>query len=227
LAYVPAPDEERLLTEFDFFVFPVRLSRLAAYDENGRQYRHDRELAEEYVVASLTTALREFIEVKRRLSSISDREPLFLPPQNFRVSDSERVAGTFKSMVRQSTLWADPFTDIRRVSVTNQDLPNHVRPGAHKQVLADNRGLLFPSDPSRHGLERELPRDSSPQERKLFMRSRFRFGVRLDDGYHHDVQYLRRDLGGAIFECPRGGNRVLRSNYANVYPNDYVRASNP
>jgi len=29
LAYVPSADDERILTEFDFYVFPVRLTRLA------------------------------------------------------------------------------------------------------------------------------------------------------------------------------------------------------
>jgi hypothetical protein len=83
LAYVPADDEERLLSEFDFFVFPLRLARLADYDEHGRQHRHNRKVAEEYVVSLFETAVREFTEIKRRLSSVSDKEPLFLPPRNF------------------------------------------------------------------------------------------------------------------------------------------------
>lgn len=55
LAYIPAPDEERLLAEFDFFVFPVRLTLLAEYDERGRQRRHDREFADDYVIGSLVS----------------------------------------------------------------------------------------------------------------------------------------------------------------------------
>jgi hypothetical protein len=225
LAYVPAEDEERLLAEFDFFVFPVRLSRLADYDRHGRQCRHDRDLAEEYVVSSLETDLREFMEIKRRLSSACDREPLFLPPQNFKISESERMAEVFRGMVRQTASWADPFTRVRRVRVTSEDLPKFVRPGAQKAVLADVRGLLFPSDPSQHGLARELPKDSSPQDKKHLMRSLFRFGVRLNDGYHHDVQYAGRSLKGETFDCSRQGSVVLRCSYANVYPNDYVRPS--
>src|SRR5437763_242950 len=33
LAYVPADDEEQLLRKFDFFAFPVRLTRLAEYND--------------------------------------------------------------------------------------------------------------------------------------------------------------------------------------------------
>lgn len=226
LAYVPADDEERLLAEFEFFVFPVRLSRLAEYDEHGRQLRHDRKLAEGYVTSSLETNLREFKEVKRRLSSDSDKEPLFLPPRNFEVSDSERIAHVFKEMVRQTTAWTDPIAHVRRMRVTTRDLPKHVRPDASKQVLADARDLLFPADHSLHGPARELGDNSSTQDKKLFMRSRFRFGVPLKDGYHHDVQFAEgRRLQGERFECASRGAVNLRCLYANVYPNDYVRPS--
>jgi len=224
LAYVPAPDEERLLTEFDFFVFPVRLTLLAEYDWRGRRRRHDREFADDYVIGSLETALREFAEIKRRLSTVNDRDPLFLPPQNFRLSASERVADLFRDLARHRSSWAEPVTRIQQVRVTNDELPK-LRPGAQKFVLADSRGLLFPHDHSQHGFGRELESDSSPRDRRDFMRSRFRFGVPLSDGYHHDVQYGGRGLRGETFECSREGERTLTCSHANIYPNDYVRPS--
>ena len=224
LAYVPAADEERLLTEFEFFVFPVRLSRLADYDEHGRQLRHDLNIGKAYVFAELDTALRQFAEVKRRLSSASDREALFLPPRNFKTSGSERMVDVFRRMVRQTTSWTDSIPGAQRVKVENKDLPRHVRRGAQKTVLEDVRGLLFPSDPSRDGPARELAGDSSMEEMKHFLKSRFRFGVPLIDGYHHDVQYAGRSLRREEFECSREGPVTLTCPYANVYPNDYVRA---
>jgi hypothetical protein len=223
LAYVPASDDERLLAEFDFFVFPVRLTRLAEYDHYGRQYRHDRTTAEGYVVSSIQTALRDFVEVKRRLSSISMREPLFLPPRNFKVSQTERMADIFKDMRQAARPWGSPVTEIRTEKVTHDDLPKHVLGGGHKEVFSDSRGLLFPHDPTDHGPARDLPSASSHEERKQFMRSSFRFGVPLINGYHHDAQFARRDLGGTTFECPVGGIMQLNSDYANVYPNDFVR----
>jgi hypothetical protein len=224
LAYVPAGDEERLLGEFDFFVFPVRLTRLAEY-EHGRQYRHDRKICEEYVGPAVETALMNFMEVKRRLSSPNLREPLFLPPRNFKVTNSDRMADIFLGLRRAKTPWGGPLPNIRTTKVTHDDLKKHVPVGKHKEVLCDHRNLLFPHDQSNHGPARELAQGCSEEDRKQFMRSSFRFGVPLIDGYHHDVQYPRRDLGGEQFECSREGIVSLTSAYANVYPNDFVRPS--
>ena len=225
LAYVPASDEEQLLEEFDFFIFPVRLGLLADFDEHGRQRRHDRSLAENYVLKSLQTALLEFNEVKRRLSSASHREPLFLPPQNFKVSGTKRMADTFRGLTRQTASWAGPATPLQSVKVTHEDLPKHVPRGARKIMLADSRGLLFPNDHSLHGPSRELDKAATLTDRKLLMRSSFRFGVPLVAGYHHDVQYVGRGLYGEQFECAQQGPVELTCAYANVYPNDYVRPS--
>jgi hypothetical protein len=231
LAYVPAADDERLLTEFDFFVFPVPLTRLANYDQYGRQYRHDRKVAEEYVVASLHTALRSFSEIKRRLSSPSWKEPLVLPPRNFNVSGTEHLADVFREIRRAARPWESALSTIQTKKVTHDELPVHIRKGVSKEVLSDSRSLLFPPDRTNHGIVRELDADSPDEERadyerKQFMRSSFRFGVPLIDGFHHDVQYGGQNLGGEAFECSRRGVVQLKCAYANVYPNDFVRPSN-
>src|SRR5579864_232360 len=224
-AYVPSDDEEQLLAEFDFFVFPVRLTCLAEYDESGHQFRHDREMVEKYVVSSLQIALRNFMEVKGRLSRVNAREPLFLPPLNFKVSNTERMADIFKDMRRAARPWGDPLPNIRTTKVTHEQLPKHVRKGAHREVLSDSRSLLFPHDQSNHGPARELAPACSHEDRRQFMQSSFRFGVPLTDGYHHDVQFAGGSLGGETFECSRKGHIKLDSQYANVYPNDFVRPS--
>jgi hypothetical protein len=201
------------------------LSRLAEFDEHGRQLRHDLKIAEGYVPSSLKVALSEFSELKRRLSSISDREPLFLPPKNFWITDTERIADAFGKMLRQRTRWNDTFDHIRQVKVSASDLGKNIPTGVQKTVLSDVRNLLYPHDRSQHGLARELAEDCSAFERQLFMRSWFRFGVPLGDGYHHDVQFAGRKLGGARFECARQGTLELNCSHASVYPNDYVRPS--
>jgi len=84
LGYVPAADEEHLLQAFDFFVFPVRLIKLAEYDAScGQQYRHSQEFALEYLVKTLEAAIRSFGPLKARLSTPGSREPFFLPPVIF------------------------------------------------------------------------------------------------------------------------------------------------
>jgi hypothetical protein len=84
LGCVPAADEEHLLQAFDFFVFPVRLIKLAEYDAScGQQYRHSQEFALEYLVKTLEAAIRSFGPLKARLSTPGSREPFFLPPVIF------------------------------------------------------------------------------------------------------------------------------------------------
>jgi len=225
LAYVPATDEEQLFTEFDFFVFPIRLTRLAEYDENGRQYRHDRGTTESYVVPSLQTALVNFVEIKRRLSSLNPKEPLFLPPLNFEVSKIKRMADIYRELRKEARPWGDPLPSIRMTTVTHDQLKKHVPVGAKKDIFSDSRSLLFPHDRSNHGPARELSPNCSHEERKQFMRSSFRFGVPLINGFHHDVQFIGHGLGGERFECSQKGSLQLSSSYANIYPNDFVRPS--
>ena len=223
LAYVPARDEKCLLSEFEFFAFPVRLNRMADYDPSGRQYRHNLDYAKRYVVSSLEKASRQFLRsFKRRLASVSDKEPLFLPPRNFSVSKTERMSDIFRTL-QQTDSWSNPIDCVRKVKVTSDDLYKSISTGAHKFVLSDFRSLLFPHDRKFHGLPPKLSENSSHEERKHFMRSWFRFGVPLMGGFHHDVQFARRPLRGAQFECSREGCLKLRCSHANVYPNDYVR----
>jgi hypothetical protein len=223
LAYVPADDQDRLLAEFEFFVFPISLNLLADYDEGGRQNRHNQSLAVKYVRDSLDVGLHEFAAVKRRLSNVSDREPLFLPPMNFKVSHAEQLADIFREMMRQETPWGDEISSIPRLSVTSDDLRNHVKKGVKKVVLSDVRGLLFPHDPHEHGRERELQPEPSSDERRHLMRSYFRFGVPLRNGLHHDAQFAGRPLRGERFECSHRGPLDLNCSHANIYPNDFVR----
>lgn len=226
LAYVPSADDERLLEEFDFYVFPIRLARLAEYNEHGKQYRHDREVVEDYVRASIETAFRNLnMELLPRLSAPRWTEPLFLPPRNFRVSAMQRMADIFRKMRQGVQSWVDPLPDVRRMKATYEDLPHHLSRGASREVCSDYRALLFPTDKTNHGLQRGLDPASSDRDRNQFMRSAFRFGVPLISGYHHDVQFAGRKLSGQTFECSRQGVVTLNCQYANIYPNDFIRPS--
>lgn len=225
LAYVPADDDEVLLSAFDFFVFPIRLSRLSEFDEHGRQNRHNLTTCAPYTIASIGTMKGQFLEVKRRLSSPSDTEPLYLPPRNFSTSDSECIGDKFRSMRRQQLGWTDSTKDVTRVDVTDSELPKHVPPGTMKTVLADTRGLLFPRDRTEHAPARLIEEGAPNLERQDLLKTLFRFGVPLRTGYHHDVQLPGRKLTGQQFECSKKGSIQLRCSYANVYPNDFVRPS--
>jgi hypothetical protein len=223
LAYVPSADEERLLREFEFFAFPVRLHLLADFDEYGRQLRNNSAFAEQHTITCLDRAIPEFSTVKRRLSSGSHREPLFLPPRNFWVSAQERMADVYREITHARLPWNDPLHRLQRVMLTKRDLPRNIEPGAKKEIFSDNRGLLFPHDRGHHALARELAENCSHEDRKLFLRSCFRFGVPLENGYHHDVQFVGRELNQVEFECSTAGPTKITGTHANIYPNDYIR----
>jgi hypothetical protein len=225
LAYVPANDDEKLLLEFDFTVFPVRLTRLAEYNLRGRQYRHDTKSAIDYVIDSIKNATTIFSEIKRRLSSPNFREPLLLPPRNFQVTKATVIADLFLELRRDKRSWVVPFLEVHTSRVSHEELNHHIPGGVHKDVLTDYRTLLYPHDLSNHGPSRELPENCTDEERKWFLRSSFRFGVPLQQGYHHDVQYGNRKLGGTVFNCCDRGELPLNCKYANVYPNDCIRPS--
>lgn len=225
LAYVPSPDDDTLLRHLEFFVFPVRLSRLAEYNEHGRQLRHDLKVANSYVLSSIESAVTVFAELKRRLSSVTYKEPLHLPPNNFWISQDTRMAHHFSELLRGHASWSDPFTHLCSVNLRHEDLPYNIPRGAQKTVFRDSRGLVFPPDRTNHGPSRELPPGSGSLDRELLLKSAFRFGVRLTDGYHHDVQLVGKEMKGQVFNCAVEGKLTLNCSHANVYPDDFVRPS--
>jgi len=226
LAYVPADDDEELLAEFDFFAYPIRLGRMGEYDEEtGQQRRHNLKDAQDYVLRSIQVALDPFNDLKRRLSSISTKEPLLLPPHNFKVSKSTRLADIFPEFRREMRQWNSSLEDIvQPKTATKDDLPRHIPPGVKKLIFCDERNLLFPRDKTAHAVVRELAPDSSIDDRKHYLQSAYRFGVPLEEGFHHDVQYAAgRNLKGEVFVCSRDGEVKVTGTHANVYPNDFVR----
>ena len=53
----------------------------------------------------------------------------------------------------------------------------------------------------------------------------YRFGAPLPDGFHHDVQKRNgQDMKRVVFDCSVDGPVFVSGSYANVYPNDFVRA---
>ena len=65
------------------------LASLEAYGPSGRQLRHDKEAVEATLVdavAKSSAGSRNLNDVERRISYMSDNEPLLLPPKNFFVA---------------------------------------------------------------------------------------------------------------------------------------------
>jgi hypothetical protein len=74
------------------------------------------------------------------------------------------------------------------------------------------------------GPPREIEPDADTPAIADRLRSLYRFGGALERGLHHDAQ--RSDgspLGGATFHCSEKGTFDAKGDYANVYPDDFVR----
>ncbi len=223
LGYVPDESQEELLQAVDFSVFSMPLVGLQEY-KAGRQVRHDARACQEIVANSIEQTRPALGELTRRISSYSPRDPIFLPPLNFHLSSALRLADLFVEIRNGMRLWADRLPEAETVRAMKEDLPLHVR-GPHADVFQDDRGLFFPRDLSNHAMARQLDIDPALHQRISSLRSSYRFGIPLPAGFHHDVQFARRNLGGAQFDCTDRGQINLYCDYANVYPNDFVRPS--
>lgn len=230
LFYVPALDDENLLAAMDFFVFPIPLLELAVYDNSGRQKRHDAHALKQGIESALVESQLEedFIkDLKRRISSVRASEPLLLPPANFHLDDRNRLTRVFRELRRGTRRWRDPIPEMSIERFDQGRLPDFLASKEKKDAYKDTRSVVFPCARPRefHSVLREIESESSVEELRDFLRSSYRFGVPLPDGFHHDAQFeAGRKFHKMPFDCTREGPVVVSGPHANVYPNDFVRA---
>ncbi len=228
LLYVPAPDEEKLLSTFDFALMATPLASLEAYGPSGRQLRHDKEAVEAALVdavARSSDGSQNLNEVERRISYMSDNESLLLPPKNFFVEDGN-LTSVFKQFRRGQRAWTDRLEELGPTPLTRDNVPNRVKPNQTRRVFVDVRDVaFFIAHPTAFdGAKREVPDATDHVELLSILRSLYRFGGAVAPGLHHDAQ--RNDgkpLNGTSFDCSEKGQICTNSDYANIYPNDYVR----
>jgi hypothetical protein len=231
LLYVPAPDQERLLQAFDFAVLAIPLPTLVAYNEKGRQLRHNQEDVEEAIAGATSPeatlhAAREMIAWRISRHKRSD-EGLLLPPRNFLLQDGN-LEPYFRQFRSGDRTWDDRLIDLGPSELTHEDLPKRIAGGETRRVFVDSRGMAFlMAHPAAFdGPPRELDESAVPEEIAKSLRALYRFGGALPRGIHHDAQ--RADgspLQGATFHCAEKGEFGAKGPYANVYPNDYVRTN--
>jgi hypothetical protein len=229
LLYVRAPDEEALLSAFDFAVLPVPLGLLGVYGEKGRMHRHERTMVAEALRAAFAPgapANAAAGEVRQRVDRRSEADALLLPPANFRVGggDLATTFREFRSGVREP---GDRFPELVPVALNSNDLPKRLERGEVRRVHVDERDLAFlhAEDNEFHGLPRELPENADSGEHRSLLRRLYRFGGPLPAGFHHDVQRRDgKDMIATPFHCCVAGAVAVSGTHANVYPNDYVRA---
>jgi hypothetical protein len=227
LLYVPASDDERLLAAFDFAVMVAPLTSLVSRDDKARQRRHilsaiEQELAD---ASDAAGAVRQGLyEVVQRLGRQADNEAMLLPPRNFAVGDHDLVPA-FRAFRLNERAWTDRLPDLGPTDLTHDDIAR-IPAKRTRRVFVDSRGMAFliAHQTAYDGPPREAENDEDIGELLSTLRSLYRFGGALAPGLHHDAQ--RSDgsvLDGAIFHCDRDGRVSANGDYANIYPNDYVR----
>lgn len=226
LLYVPAQDQDLLLTALDFCVFPVAMRKLAEFID-GRQCRHALKYCFEAVKAAMTIVSRDFQEiVQPRVKSRRSSESLLLPPENFE-GRSGPIREFFVELTRETRSWADPYPDRELLRwFDSEDLPEFLRGGERKEIFRDTRKLVFPcARPSEsHGLTPPVLLEEELRYLQHNLKTMFRFGAPLEEGFHHDVQLEKgQRIKGVKFRCSRLGCITVDATHANVYPNDYVR----
>ncbi|MBO9579657.1 MAG: hypothetical protein J7498_02050 [Sphingobium sp.] len=228
LLFVPAPDQENLLQRVDFAVMSAPLPTLIALDEHYKQLRHDRDAVADALrtaVAASGEARMNLNRVVERLSRRSDNEALLLPPRNFMTPEGNLVPA-FTAIRRGDRTWADRLEDVGPIPLTHEDVPKRIQPSQTRRVFVDDRGMaFFIAHPTAYdGPPREIEDGDSTDELLGALRTLYRFGGAIEPGLHHDVQ--RRDgssLDGALFDCSKKGRINANAQYANIYPNDFVR----
>ena len=98
LLYVPAPDQEQLLSAFDFAVLPIPLVPLGEYDGRGRMLRHDADAVKTALGDALKAARVAAGEIKQRTARRAESDALLLPPINFRTGDCAALEEMFRDL---------------------------------------------------------------------------------------------------------------------------------
>jgi hypothetical protein len=225
LFYVPADHDELLIRAFDFFVFPVPLRDLCTYDETGTQRRHLRRECEKAIRKAMETHARILVgSLQGRIESRKSHEPLLLPPVNFHLPN-ERLKRVFCELTRGARAWGNMMPEtVAAETFDNERLPDFLRREEHQLIFKDARGVVYPCSRATemHGLQGTDPDADAPILREI-LRSLYRLGTSLPQGFHHDAQFeYGRHFDNTQFDCSQKGACFVSGSHANVYPNDFV-----
>lgn len=227
LFYVPSHDDERLLDAFDFAIMSEPLTSLVSRDETQQQRRHSMDAIEAALIDATApeAPVRQAIsEVVRRLGRQTHNEGLLLPPRNFIVGDHD-LSPTFRALRQCERPWTDRFEELGPTALTHDDIAR-IPAEKTRRAFVDSRGLAFLlAHPAAYdGPAREVDESDTVAPIMSVLRSLYRFGGALPPGIHHDAQRCDGSaLAGAIMHCDRDGRISADGDYANIYPNDFVR----
>ena len=227
LLYVPAPDEENLLTVFDFFCLPVPLKGPRCDSHRPDGWRLDPEVAANVV----RDAIRELETGDRPAPNLPRNAVITLPPDNFRPERNAQTLAECLIEFRQGKLNMEEIEKAVEIKKFNNDeLPNVLKGKKKSYFYVDYRGIVFPpadAETGDHGPARELSEDPNVNSIKIRMNQLYRRGTPLHPGFHHDAQYPNgREMNEDQFCCREHGDVLVSGTHANIYPNDVIRAAN-
>jgi hypothetical protein len=163
--------------------------------------------------------------LQRRIESRKSAEPLLLPPVNFQLPD-QPLKQTFCELTRGVRAWENAMPEgVRAVMFDCKLLPEFLDYQERQLIFRDARGVVFPcARPSElHGAQEIDPYAEVSVLREV-LRSTYRFGTSLPQGFHHDAQFEGgRHFNQTSFQCSRNGQLLVTASHANIYPNDFVR----
>jgi hypothetical protein len=227
LFYVPADDDQNLLSAFDFFVFPVPLRELANFDEAGHQKRHNRIVCERAIQKAFEIYSSELIgSLQPRIEGRRSSEPLLLPPLNFHLPQ-RKLQQAFCELTRRIRTWENAMPEgVVPEMFGREQLPGFLDYQERQLIFRDARDVIFPCARANelHWTPPDVQPESDLRVLQDFLRSVYRFGTPLPEGFHHDAQLeWGRHFDNMRFDCSRNGPISVTGSHANVYPNDYVR----
>jgi len=226
LLYVPAEDDDLLLREFDFFVFPLPLRDLSNFDDYGNQRRHQRVACEAAIRKGMEVFTRDLVGLlQRRIEGRKSHEPLLLPPANFHL-DGRRLRQPFCELTRGIRSWANAMPETANPQMFNHEmLPDFLDHSERQLIFRDSRNVVFPcARPKEYHGAQEIDPAAEVRVLRELLRTTYRFGISLPQGFHHDAQFEGgRHFNQTKFDCSREGEVLVTASHVNIYPNDYVR----
>jgi hypothetical protein len=163
--------------------------------------------------------------LQRRIESRKSHEPLLLPPANFHLED-QRLRHAFCELTRGIRAWANAMPETVSPQMFDHEmLPDFLDHNERQLIFRDSRNVVFPcARPTEfHGAQEIDPAAELRPLREL-LRTAYRFGTSLPQGFHHDAQFEGgRHFNQTTFDGSREGEISVTASHVNIYPNDYVR----
>lgn len=242
VAYVAAPQSERLWHVFGHAVWPLRLEHPDWAWPKGMHWRHE--------IETVTRLLRHAIDIadaqpardlRLRLEARRTDDVLLLPGRNFHLGEQEQLIGRFRAFMenRLEIAQIEEGILIERFCYERlKEFYNRVG-GKGKKFAIDARGIVFAKsnvgqDGGVHQIEYGItieacaaPNQTLESRSSLLnqtLESRYRFGTPLTPaGFQHDAQFDNgRPFDRQVFSCRTKGNINISGDHTNIFPSDVV-----